>query len=128
MIAKNCTAQDLYKALVMVNREYDDNVCFNRQPEAIGKRIRFTLRVVSSRGMGARYGQCLTTKGNRRHLTSACWHVHGHFFERLFEIVPDAEIVANGKSITRSYGNWEDRNIGSIMYPLYYSEACDCEG
>jgi hypothetical protein len=30
------------------------------------------------------------------------------------------------RTIDTSGGNWQDRNIGSSMYPLYFSEACDC--
>jgi len=22
---------------------------------------------------------------------------------------------------------WQDRNIGSVLEPMYYSQACDCE-
>ena len=38
----------------------------------------------------------------------------------------DKEVVSLGKKINRETGNWEDWNIGSIAFPLMYSEACDC--
>lgn len=127
MIAKNTTIQDLYKTLENVNKKYDGNVIFNREPEPYGRQIRFTLRVKNSREPGHRIGFCLTSLGNHRRLVSACWHVHGNFFEELFEICPEAIIKTNGKDISIYGGNWEDRNIGSMMEPMYFSEACECE-
>ena len=127
MIAKNTNTNQLVQALNAVNNIYDDNIEFNRYPEWIGKQIRFTLRVKDSHGKGARLGFYQNPNtGNRRHLVSACWHVHGNFFEQLFKIAPDAEIIAGNKTITKNFGNWEDRNIGSMMSPLYFSEACEC--
>lgn len=83
--------------------------------------ITFTLTVESSREKGARRGH----QGQR--VSAACWHAHGDFFDALFSINPDAVIVSMGtQTITKQDGNWQDRNIGSQMQPLYYSEACDC--
>jgi len=122
MIAKNCTIDDLKKALDKVNKDFNDNVMFNRYPEVVLKnQIRFTLRVKDSKGPGHRIGYY-----KRQKLTSACWHVHGKFFEYLFEINPDAVIISAGKKVTNYNGNWEDWNIGSLMNPFYFSEACDC--
>lgn len=124
MIAKNCSTKDMERALSGVNKKYKGNVEFNRF-EPHGKHIAFTLRVKSSKGPGHRVGFY-----NSRRLVSACWHVHGHFFEELFKVNPEAVVISrwveNGK-ITRYGGNWQDRNIGSMMRPLMLSEACDCE-
>jgi hypothetical protein len=126
MIAKNVCDAELYKALEETNREFEGNVTFNRYPELIGKnKYRFTLRVISSKGKGARRGFY-----QRRRLMSACWHVHGIFFDRLFGINPDAVIgVGSGsaKKITKDNGNWQDWNAGSIVHPIPMSEMCDCE-
>jgi len=119
MIAKNVTIQDLEQTLRLVNKIYDNNVTFNRL-EQYGKRVRFTLRVKDSKGKGARRGH------TGRRLINACWHVHGDFFDILFKINPRAVIRSAGREITKDYGNWEDWNIGSIINPLYYSEACEC--
>ena len=54
--------------------------------------------------------------------------MHGNFFEKLFEISPEAIIYSSwaGK-ITNHSGNWQDKNIGGIMNPMYYSDACECK-
>lgn len=126
MLAKNCTSEQLEQALEQINQKYDSNVIFKRIPERVGRKIRFTLTVLHSKGKGGRLGQQVNSNGNHKHIAAACWHVHGDFFDALFSVAPDAVILSNGKPITRACGNWEDRNIGSMMYPFYYSEACDC--
>lgn len=120
MIAKNCTVQDLEAALVEVNKRYGGNVIFKRTPEKVGRRYAFTLTVKSSKGKGGR----LSHSGRR--IAAACWHVHGHYFEALLSIAPEAEVVSAKSVINQRGGNWRDSNIGSQMYPMMYSEACDC--
>lgn len=123
MIVSRIKRGDLQKALVIVNKKYAGNVIFNRQPEALnsaGTRARFTLRVKDSRAPGAR-----RTREGRR-IPSACWHVHGHYFEALFIINPRARVFSGGRWITATEGNWQDRNIGSIMEPFNHSAACEC--
>lgn len=125
MLARNVTPNDLSAALNAVNRVFDGNVGFNRCPDRVGRGYRFTLRVADSKGPGHR-----RTHTGRRH-PSACWHVHGLFFEALFAINPNAIIVSrwveNGR-ITKDNGNWQDHNIGSVYRPLQFSSACDCRG
>ena len=119
MIAKNVTEYHLQKALEIVNQKYNNNVIFKRlTPE--GRRYRFTLRVKDSKGDGAKTGY------TGRHTISACWHVHGNFFDALLEIKPDAVIQSASKTISSNGGNWQDWNIGSILNPLYFSESCNC--
>jgi len=120
---------DLVLALAETNKEFEGNVIFNRLEcqNAKQTRYRVTLRVRSSRGKGARLGFPDYRTGKQRHLVNACWHVHGTFFEKLLDIEPEAIIRTNGRVIDRYGGNWEDWNIGSIMYPMWYSEACECE-
>ena len=128
MEARNCSIDDLNKALATVNKQYAGNVTWNREPEKNGRLIRFTLRVKDSKGPGHRLGFA-GSNGKQRRMTSACWHVHGNFFEALFQ-VNDKAVVMTGsdrKRITADEGNWEDRNIGSQVYPMYFSEACECE-
>jgi len=63
-------------------------------------------------------------------MVSACWHVHGTFFEKLLIVKPTARILSTmaGKvlEITKDSGNWQDLNIGSDRNPVYASEACEC--
>ena len=98
---------------------YDDNIIFNRF-EKTGKRFIVTLRVKDSKGKDHRLGY------TGRHLINLCWHGHGHFFDELIKINPNAEIKALGRIINKSGGNWQDIDVGSILYPAYMSELCDC--
>jgi len=116
MQAKNVTSQQMHEALEVINKKYyADNVIFNRF-EQKGKTIHFTLRVRSSKGPGHRLGHIYPWDSafERRRLTSACWHVHGHFFDALLEINPAAVIITQGtKRVDVNGGNWQDWNIGS---------------
>jgi len=85
-----------------------------------------TLRVKDSHGKGAKLSYPNPSTGRQRHLINACWHVHGYFFEALLEINENIVIKTAGRTVDKNGGNWHDWNIGSMMYPMYYSEACDC--
>jgi len=131
MLIRNVSREDLEKALISVNVMYSDNVEWNNfQHEGPsrggGSNYRVTLKVKDSRGPGARYGFVRTASGNRRRTTSACWHVHGFFFDALLSVNPNAVIMSRQKRIDRYGGNWEDANIGSGFDPLLFSDACDC--
>jgi hypothetical protein len=116
----NATIQELETALKEINKRFDNNIRFKRL-ENSGRRNTFTLTVYNSKKPGGRIGQ------NGRHIAAACWHAHGYLFEALLKINPEAFVISGGSlRIDINGGNWQDRNIGSIMYPLYYSEACDC--
>jgi len=119
MIARNTTIEEMERALKEVNKKYEDNITWNRF-EKQGKAIRFTLRCKDSKKAGHRRGF------HRQRLVSACWHVHGHFFEELMKINENAVIFAGNRKIDKYGGNWQDWNIGSILNPVYYSQACDC--
>ena len=133
MIAKNVTVKDLKAALVAVNKKYKGNVTFNRFPEKSGRGFRFTLRVKDSKKPGHRLGFPSYKTEKQRRMTSACWHVHGDFFDALLDINPEAiiktglgnknQIYSTGGEVS---GNWEDYNIGSQYKPLFASEACEC--
>jgi hypothetical protein len=110
----------LNEALSVINKKYKDNIIFNRLEQMSSNRVCFTLKVKDSNEPGARRG----TTGRR--LINACWHVHGDFFDALFDIDDSNTIVSMGKFINVDGGNWEDKNIGSGMNPMYYSEACEC--
>lgn len=130
MKARHCTENDLIKALEIVNLKYDENVTF-KSFERKGKQIQFTLRVIDSKGPGHRLGY-IHQEGKQKRLACACWHVHGDFFEALFSVNPEAEVFSGISSLARGgsqswiSGNWQDRNIGSQMYPMMFSEACEC--
>ena len=115
------TQENLDKALAKVNKKFDNNIIYNRYPEALNKKrtsFVLTLRVKDSSMAGHRVDFHLTTKGNRRKLSSACWHVHGEFFDALNK---EAEIVTLGNR-TSPGREWADWNAGGI----YMSDLCDC--
>lgn len=116
MLAKNVSMQDLQNALDKVNQKYDGNIRF-KDIRQQGRNIRFTLTVNNSRGKGGRLN---ADRG--RHIAAACWHVHGEFFDAL---PCEAVVIANGAKI-RPGDTWKDRNMGSLWYPAYYSELCEC--
>jgi hypothetical protein len=118
----NTTIEKMNEALKMVNQKYDNNIIWNRKPEnTSGNCIQFTLRVKDSKKSGARRSH------SGRRLPSACWHVHGDFFDSLIEIESEARIVTGGKiTITKDGGNWQDWNAGSAFNPVSMSELCEC--
>jgi hypothetical protein len=75
------------------------------------------------------------SNGGKRYAT--CWHGHREFFRNLFKLAPDAIVNVSGrfntgKPIKYTAENFEtehlktDRNIGPMIAPVLYSEACDC--
>lgn len=144
MLIKNVTRQELEQALGRVNRVYDGNVTWNNckyigKTRQGGEKWRVTLWIKDHTKAGHRLGPCgLMGYDPRRRLHSACWHVHGDFFDALLDIAPRAYIITSQSHIYRSdkydacvweytvMGNWQDFNIGSRAYPVYASEACDC--
>ena len=128
MIFKNVTENEMYQALELINKKYDNNILFKSGPARKSKnQITATLTVNSTKdgALGYRRGH------TGRKIAAACWHVHGDFFDTLIDINPDAVIVTGLKGkkiINKDGGNWQDANIGSQVNPMYYSEACDCNG
>ena len=127
MIAHVRNSGVLYDAMYNVSQRFEGNVRFKREPEFIGKdrqgrfKYRFTLTVKSSSGPGARRGV------DGRAIAAACWHVHGYFFDRVFLFDGEAMIEAGKLKMKGPEDNWQDRNIGSQMKPLLFSDACECE-
>jgi hypothetical protein len=119
MLARHSTAEELYKALAIVNKKYLGNVRFYEDPSKDGKGFRFRLKTYNSKEPG-------TARSWSKHTGSGCWHVHGDFFEALLKVNSEAEVVTRVSKITRDGGNWQDYNVGSQNDPLYASEACDC--
>ena len=121
MTATKVTRNDLEQALRDINVSYKGNIMFRdiKPLNAKHTRWQFTLRVNSSKGLGMKYGP------SGRRTVSACWHVHGNFFSELLEIA-DCKIYTGGHKVTRSGGNWQNWNCGSMMRPMYMSEMCEC--
>ena len=127
------TLETLEAALASVNAKYANNVIWNRTPERKGKQYVFTLRVADSKEPGHRRGFAHPSwygangkPHKARRLTSACWHVHGEFFNAVWDIEPEAVIRAGALVMRNKADNWQDRNVGSLLCPQMFSEACDC--
>jgi len=121
VIVKNVTFGELEKALAKINEKmFEGNITWKRAPEPFGRNLRFTLTVNDSAAKGGRRGH----SGKR--VSAACWHAHGHFFDAVFHIAPDAIFQAMGNTITLQHGNWQDKNVGSIVQPKDFSDMCEC--
>lgn len=67
----------------------------------------------------------------RRSCGAPCWHGFGHFLRCMFEINPEGRIKTaladyRGASGFEETYRTTNRNIGSMMHPLQYADACDC--
>jgi hypothetical protein len=129
---RNATHEQIEIALQETNKTFEDNIIFKRF-DSTGKNYSVTLTVKDSKKKGSRLGfpeydwQTRKVIKPGKHMRSACWHAHGLFYDNLFKINDKIVIVSNGEKITATNnGNWNDRNIGSQMFPLYFSEACEC--
>jgi hypothetical protein len=112
----NATIDQLKQALKEVNKRYNGNISFNTLDQKTSKRVSFTLKAISGQP-----GSRLSHSG--RKLPKASWHVHGHLFDALFSIDRNIYVLSLGKKITANSGNWEDRQIGSIASPCYFSDV-----
>lgn len=136
MIVTGATKQELRKALKEINKKFEDNIQFvgdngyyeNDGLEQLGPtRISFRLETKCYKHNG---GYRRTFQGHRHR--SACWHVHGEFFDALLDLNSKAVVRTSGAKIYEDQhgygriGNWQDWNIGSELHPLFFSQACDC--
>lgn len=117
MRIKGLTITELHRALDRVNKEQGYQLIFNRYPEKKGNFYNFTIRSKKSGIAGSRTGF------TGRKLISASWHAHGYFFDEVLKMNNEAIIWSGKNKITSESGNWIDWNIGSLMYPMSYSET-----
>lgn len=106
------------QAMANVNSEHGYKLEFNRF-DITGTRkpyVNFTLKT-ASKIPGAR------VSWSGRNLPCASWHAHGYLFDEIFKMEPDAVIYSGGAKMDAERGNWQDRNIGSMMQPCYFSET-----
>ena len=124
---RKVTREQIVKALEETNKLFDGNITFKKIVPK-GNNYTVTLTVNRSKGKGGRLGFTMSDDEKPRHISAACWHVYGTFFDHIFDQSTDAIIISNGDKIAFDNGqNWNDRNIGSQVRPLLYSDACECE-
>ncbi len=127
MKATNVTQISMYRALGKINKRYNGNISFARMTVLLirshnKETINFTLKVDDNHGQGARVYRRF---GKIKRTHRACWHVHGYFFEALFEVCPEAVVISAGKKITKDGGNWQP--VGNGMgWAGCEENACDC--
>jgi len=109
----------LQKALDFVNSLYDGNIVMETEPRGFYYLVR--LKVKNSKGKGA------SKSLSGRRLPNACWHVHGYFIDKIFELDHDAVVYTAGKIYNKDTWEWIDWNVGSLVNPVYISELCDCK-
>ncbi len=130
MIAFDTTIAQLERALWHATQLYDGNLIWNRAPEPVGRALRFTLRVISSKEPGHRVSASAFT---HRRLVAACWHAHRDFLRALFAEAPEARVktaVADYRGAAgfeQTFPGTAKRNIGSLFSPVRMADACECE-
>jgi len=125
MILSNCTKVDIDHALDSVNQRYEGNIRLNnyQQLSGTGLRHRVTLRVNDSHGKGAHISRSMEVFGGKpRRTTSACWHVHGHFFDTL----PYGTKITSGGRVFNAGDMWSNFDVGPVMHPMVANESCNC--
>ena len=109
------TKEQVLQAIEIVNNREGYQISLNRADQT-GKWFNFTIKS-PSKVAGARISY------TGRNLPRASWHAHGYIFEEIFALNPDAIIWSSGNKIDINKGNLEDRNVGSIYRPCYFSET-----
>lgn len=128
MKVKGISLEQLEIALQEVNKKYENNIIWNREPEMKGNFIHFTIKCRDSKKSGHRYHiTYFFDEIKQKRGISACWHVHGDLFDIIWDIDPNVIIDTGALRMTSKQDNWQDRNIGSRMYPVMYSESCECK-
>lgn len=68
----------------------------------------------------------------RREIHAVCWHGFRDFFLAVFDEFPNARIdtamadYRGREDFRRTYPLTASQNVGSIMYPQYADEQCNC--
>jgi hypothetical protein len=123
----NFSREQLEAALAVVNVRYAGNVRLIHGTVSRSWR-RFTLRVNNSKGPGAKISMA---SFHDRRTVAACWHVHGDFFDALWNLEGGSvgAYYVEARKVGRMHGrgdNWQDFNIGSQYRPVRFSESCEC--
>lgn len=124
MLARNVTIPDLEHAARETGVVADIRAVTSNGRSTTGVAIRFGLTLTADRQWERR-----SYRGRRVH--AVCWHGHREFFRALFRRVPDADVTTALARYT-SPAHFEatfgatDKNIGSMVEPMQFSEACAC--
>jgi hypothetical protein len=140
MLSRGITLDQVRAAAIKVHAE-PENV------QHVGRDgLRFVIRPVAWTGKGrkggnqpyVRKGFSRLSSGERRTTNAICWHGHREFFRELFKLAPEGKVQTaslrgfgkgerwyTAENFERLFGK-TDRNVGSMMDPMRFSEACWC--
>jgi hypothetical protein len=88
-------------------------------------RVSFTLKLADERYRRRGF--------TGRRIAAVCWHGHRDFMRACFALNPDGRIksamadYAGADEFERLFEGTGARNIGSMVQPMLYREACDCD-
>lgn len=130
--------QAMQQALSLTNSVFSDNITWVRLEQDRAHRIIFRIRAIDCHGPGGilsiyplmtrRAPEFYREQKRDRFIGgAACWHAHGVLFDALLKIVPDVIIESRRNKITKSGGNWQDFDAGSMLAPVFQSERCYCK-
>lgn len=120
VMIRGARRDQVYVALIRTTIKFDMNVVSKKFHTNNNGNHTVTLKVLNSRGSGAKYGL------SGRRTANACWHAYGRFFDEVFRECPTATIIANGRKITSEFGNWVDETYDNGH--SWASDMCDCVG
>src|SRR3989304_7695526 len=130
MIISNCRSSDIVDAVKRVNVEHETSNVKIRDMKwlnAAHTRWQVTFTVNNSRDKFSRVSS--SAFHPERRVSALCWHGHKLLFEALLEINPEAVIRTMHTNTTYSNDQreWAAPVIGPPIYPVRYSECCDCD-
>jgi hypothetical protein len=113
--------------------------------QVIASLFEIELREVNAvkRKSGPAYRLLLRPKGQRykrlnhtltRKVHAVCWHGHRDFMQAVFGWNPAAKILTckarylDATDFQNKFESTGYANIGSMMYPCFYKDACECGG
>ena len=115
----------IHAALAVCNAKQGDNIMIKNLRKD-GRGYRFTITVKDSSKQGARRSY------TGRRIAAACWHAYRDLILALFDL--GCERVQSCRADWHSrdhflttYEVTGNENIGSILQPLCYADACECE-
>lgn len=150
MLIRKATPEQIAAALAAVNTAHDTTLHAGTSAYGntgllpVGRGWRLTLKLESSRDPFHRHGHRSDSRnvayndGCGKRMSYVCWHGHRAFMRALYRLAPDA-IIRTGLATYRgaddferthqatAWGSDPARGIGSLVAPLAYSDACDCE-
>lgn len=116
------TEEALKEALETINKEYENNIIFDRTPST-NRCGTATINLVVSDNYGS--GAYYTI--NDRPTGFACWHAHRDFFKKLIELCPNVKIQTAYGVYSKRNQNWVDTSKGNMMDGYKsQSKCCGC--